>query len=168
MIWMKVTLNKKELPRTRTIMDKLTVEPLPLSAQNSVGMDWILFSRSTVASKSRWQALGIQPALEAESTMVSIWHPLSEHPLSPTGPGVVIIGYNGCPTWGYLGSTCGYRSNWGGNQVIVVVSMPNGLYALTYAHLQNAAVSAGTVISKGTVLGTMGSSGNSTGSHLAP
>ncbi|NLC42173.1 MAG: peptidoglycan DD-metalloendopeptidase family protein [Erysipelothrix sp.] len=87
-------------------------------------------------------------------------------PIVSTGPGVVIIGYNGCPTWGYLGSTCGYRSNWGGNQVIVVVSMPNGLYALTYAHLQNAAVSAGTVISKGTVLGTMGSSGNSTGSHL--
>lgn len=87
-------------------------------------------------------------------------------PVVSTGPGIVIVSFNGCPTYGYLGSTCGYNNNWGGNQVITVVQMEDGLYALTYAHLQNASVSTGTIIEKGTVLGTLGSSGNSTGPHL--
>ncbi|NLC05651.1 MAG: peptidoglycan DD-metalloendopeptidase family protein [Erysipelothrix sp.] len=87
-------------------------------------------------------------------------------PIVSTGPGIVIKSYQGCPSVGYLGSTCGLNNNWGGNQVITVVQMPDGLYALTYAHLTSVAVSDGQIISKGSTLGYMGSSGNSTGSHL--
>lgn len=84
-------------------------------------------------------------------------------PVYSTGPGVTVFANNSCPAWGWLGNPCG---SYGGNQVITIVSINNSLYALTYAHLQSAAVSQGTPIEAGTLLGYLGSSGNSSGPHL--
>lgn len=83
-------------------------------------------------------------------------------PIVSTGPGVVVYTNSSCG-YGYLGSTCGYG---GGNQVNVIVSMNNKLYGLIYAHLSQVNVSRGQSISAGTVLGLLGSSGNSSGPHL--
>lgn len=86
--------------------------------------------------------------------------------VTSTGPGIVVNAWQGCPTYGYLGSTCGYKNNWGGNQVMTIVSMNGKLYGLFYAHLESVNVSTGQKISAGTLLGTVGSSGNSSGPHL--
>ncbi|HHX52172.1 MAG TPA: peptidoglycan DD-metalloendopeptidase family protein [Erysipelothrix sp.] len=80
-----------------------------------------------------------------------------------TGPGVVVYTYTGCPTYGWLGNSCG---GYGGNQVISIVSVNNSLYALKYMHLQSANVSIGTQLDTYSVIGTVGSSGSSTGPHL--
>lgn len=60
---------------------------------------------------------------------------------------------------GYDGATTG-NGNW------VVVKYNNSLYSL-FAHLASAStLTTGTSYSKGTVIGTMGNTGNSTGKHL--
>lgn len=84
-------------------------------------------------------------------------------PIVATGPGIVIDTNTGCPTWGYLGNMCGYG---GGNKVQVLYSMNNKIYSLLYAHLQSVNVRQGQVVTKGQQLGTLGSSGSSTGPHL--
>lgn len=84
-------------------------------------------------------------------------------PIVATGPGIVINTNTGCPTWGYLGNMCGYG---GGNKVQVLYSMNNKLYSLLYAHMQSVNVRQGQVVTKGQQLGTLGSSGSSTGPHL--
>ncbi len=84
-------------------------------------------------------------------------------PIVATGPGIVINTNTGCPTWGYLGNMCGYG---GGNKVQVLYSMNNKIYSLLYAHLQSVNVRQGQVVTKGQQLGTLGSSGSSTGPHL--
>ena len=86
--------------------------------------------------------------------------------VTSTGPGIVVNAWSGCPTYGYIGNTCGYKKNWGGNQVMTIVSMNGKLYGLFYAHLEKVNVTTGQKISAGTLLGTVGSSGNSSGPHL--
>lgn len=86
--------------------------------------------------------------------------------VTSTGPGIVVNAWSGCPTYGHIGSTCGYKNNWGGNQVMTIVSMNGKLYGLFYAHLEKVNVTTGQQISAGTLLGTVGSSGNSSGPHL--
>lgn len=83
-------------------------------------------------------------------------------PVVSTGPGIVVSAGGGC-SYGWLGNTCnGMR----GNYAVTVVAMPDGLYALKYYHLSSVNVRAGQVISTGTELGKVGSTGNSTGPHL--
>jgi peptidoglycan hydrolase CwlO-like protein len=81
--------------------------------------------------------------------------------------GVVIYNANNCPTYGYLGSTCGYpgRSS-GGNQAYLIVSVDGKTYAITYMHLmKDSVVPIGTIVSQGDYIGKTGSSGSSTGAH---
>lgn len=84
-------------------------------------------------------------------------------PVVSTGPGVVVKASGGCSTYGYLGNSCG---NYAGNYVVTIVSMNDKLYGLMYAHLSEIYVGQGQIVQQGTVLGTIGSSGNSTGPHL--
>lgn len=85
------------------------------------------------------------------------------------GNGVIINSANGCPTYGYLGSSCGGAyggSSGGGNQVYLLTAVNDGLYAVKYCHLQlDSPIPTGSVVSAGDIVGRVGSSGNSSGAH---
>ncbi|KAF0225692.1 MAG: Peptidase M23 family [Erysipelotrichaceae bacterium] len=81
--------------------------------------------------------------------------------------GVVIYSSNSCPTYGYLGNSCGRpgRSG-GGNQVYLIVSVNNKSYAIAYLHLQqNTALPIGRIVDGTDTVGKVGTSGSSTGAH---
>lgn len=84
-------------------------------------------------------------------------------PVYSTGPGVVVRSQGGCPTYGYLGNPCG---GYAGNMVTTIVSINNKVYALSYMHLAGINVGVNDIISEGSMIGTVGSSGNSSGPHL--
>lgn len=76
--------------------------------------------------------------------------------------GTVTITNTGCPV-GYLGSTCGY--GWG--NYIRITHVINGVtYESIYGHLSQVNVGANRQVKAGEIIGLMGSSGSSTGSHL--
>lgn len=90
------------------------------------------------------------------STHFAWWHPgidmsnLSGPPVSSADGGTVVV--------------AGWPDNYGyGNRVIV--DHGNG-YQTLYAHLSNIYVGVGQVVSRGQVVGQMGSTGRSTGTHL--
>ena len=97
-----------------------------------------------------------------------------------------IGGHVSCPIWGYKGHTgvdiagCGYGSNiyasaagtvvkvkWGntGYGYHVIINHGDGIQTL-YAHMSNIYVKNGQYINQGDIIGAMGSTGNSTGTHL--
>jgi len=88
--------------------------------------------------------------------------------LYAVGNGVVIYSANACPTYGYLGNRCGAPGASGfGNQVHLIVAIGTSVYAISYAHLmQNTALKTGIIVNQGDVIGKMGTSGSSTGSHV--
>ena len=82
-------------------------------------------------------------------------------PIYSIGSGTVIYVYNGCSAVGSgLGDTCGGSL---GNHVII--DHGNNMYVI-YAHNASNSVSVGQTVSRGQVIGTMGSSGRATGTHL--
>ncbi len=83
-------------------------------------------------------------------------------PIYAAADGVVTYVYNGCPTVGYgVSDTCGGGL---GNRVDID---HGGGYKIRYGHMASGIkVSVGQKVSKGQVLGNMGSSGSSTGYHL--
>ena len=97
-----------------------------------------------------------------------------------------IGGYVSCKIWGYKGHTgldiagCGYGSNiyasaagqvvkvkWGntGYGYHVIINHGDGIQTL-YAHMSNIYVKNGQYVNQGDIIGAMGSTGNSTGTHL--
>ncbi len=82
--------------------------------------------------------------------------------------GVVLYSVDACPTVGYLGNKCGYPgSSFGGNQVYLMVNVNNKSYAIRYLHLQSGSpADPGMIVKPGDIVGRVGSSGNSSGSHL--
>lgn len=97
-----------------------------------------------------------------------------------------IGGYVSCKIWGYKGHTgldiagCGYGSNiyasaagtvvkvkWGntGYGYHVIINHGDGIQTL-YAHMSNIYVKPGQYVNQGDIIGAMGSTGNSTGTHL--
>lgn len=89
-------------------------------------------------------------------------------PIYAVGNGVIINRADGCPS-GYLGSACGYQyggSSGGGNQVYLLTIVNGNLYAVKYLHmLSGTPIAAGTVVTAGTKVGAVGTSGNSSGPH---
>lgn len=81
-------------------------------------------------------------------------------PIYSIGSGTVKTVISGCPGQGYYGSNCG-----GGYGNAVYVDYGNGM-VVKYAHLNTVTVREGQTLSRGQVLGTMGNSGSSTGTHL--
>jgi murein DD-endopeptidase MepM/ murein hydrolase activator NlpD len=82
-------------------------------------------------------------------------------PIFAAENGTVVETYSSCDNEGWYGSTCG----WGyGN--MVWIAHPGNVY-LVYAHmLNNVLVSPGQEVTKGQLIGYMGNSGSSTGTHL--
>ena len=82
-------------------------------------------------------------------------------PIYASRAGTVVETNNICANIGSYRNTCGRTY---GN--FVVINHGDGYYTM-YAHLlQNVAVNVGDTVSRGQVIGYMGSSGSSTGSHL--
>ena len=77
------------------------------------------------------------------------------------GEVIIVVGRGGAPTdRGFLGNREG-----GGYGRYVAIYHDNG-HVTVYAHLHDVNVSVGQKVGKGEVLGTVGSTGNSTGPHL--
>lgn len=82
-------------------------------------------------------------------------------PIYAAKAGTVIETNNNCPNYGYYGSRCGQSY---GNYIIIQHS--NGYYTM-YGHLtQDVRVRVGDSVGRGQIIGTMGDSGSSTGTHL--
>lgn len=85
----------------------------------------------------------------------------SGSPIYAAADGTVINANKNCPNAGYYGSKCGGEY---GN--FVYIRTTTGLTTM-YAHMRNdVRVSIGQSVKKGQLIGTMGSSGSSTGTHL--
>ncbi|WOO89037.1 peptidoglycan DD-metalloendopeptidase family protein [Mollicutes bacterium LVI A0078] len=85
-------------------------------------------------------------------------------PILATADGIVITARGGCDPWGgYLGNYCngGY-----GNYVMLMHSTSSGVVFSLYGHMSSITVSQGQTVYQGQQVGTLGQSGNSTGSHL--
>lgn len=81
--------------------------------------------------------------------------------------GVVLVSADGC-TYGGLGSTCAGTggSTGGGNQIYLLVSVQDKLYAVKYLHMQyGSPIAQGTQVKAGEHIGLVGSTGNSSGAH---
>jgi murein DD-endopeptidase MepM/ murein hydrolase activator NlpD len=82
-------------------------------------------------------------------------------------PAIDIAGWEGSPVsaadGGYVVTAGGGWNSGYGNQVII--DHGNGFVSL-YAHMSSVFVTPGMTVSKGTQIGTMGNTGNSTGPHL--
>lgn len=85
------------------------------------------------------------------------------------GNGVILKSVDGCGV-GYLGNSCGGNlggSSGGGNQIYLLTNINGSLYAVKYLHLlAGTPIATGTIVSAGDRIASVGSSGNSSGSHL--
>ena len=83
------------------------------------------------------------------------------------GNGVILRSADACPTYGGLGSGCGYPGSYGGgNQVYLLTKINGSLYAVKYLHMMSGSpIAQGTIVTAGTQIGKVGSSGNSSGPH---
>ena len=81
-------------------------------------------------------------------------------PIYSAREGTVVSVNTGCPKNGYLGSSCG--SGYGN---YIIINHGSG-YDIIYAHLSSVNVGVGSKVSRGQVIGAMGNSGSSTGTHL--
>lgn len=84
----------------------------------------------------------------------------SGSPIYSAREGTVVAINTSCAKTGYLGSSCGMGY---GNYIII---NHGNNYQVIYAHLAGVNVSVGSKVRRGQVIGTMGSSGSSTGTHL--
>lgn len=86
-------------------------------------------------------------------------------PLLSPGNGIVTATRGGCPTWGGYPGDC--NGGWG-NYVTLIINVEGNIYGVLMAHMQlnTFNVSPMDVVSAGTVVGRMGSSGSSTGPHM--
>lgn len=86
-------------------------------------------------------------------------------PLLSIGNGVVVSSRGGCPTWGSYPGNC--NGGWG-NYVTTMINVNGRIYGVLMAHMQlgSITVSSGDIVTMGTTIGKMGSSGSSTGPHM--
>jgi murein DD-endopeptidase MepM/ murein hydrolase activator NlpD len=88
----------------------------------------------------------------------------NKHVVAPAN-GIVAYTYDKC-TSGGLGNGCGIP--WGGgNQVLLIVQVGNRTYGILNCHMSKGLdVKTGDIVEQGTILGNVGSTGNSSGAHL--
>jgi len=88
---------------------------------------------------------------------------LGEELHAPAG-GVIIRADDSCG-YGYLGNSCGAWIAGGGNQVYLMCEVDGVIYGFMFFHLSRVDVSYGDYVFQDEVIGTVGSSGSSTGPH---
>ena len=90
-------------------------------------------------------------------------------PIRAPANGLVVYSTDGCGV-GYLGARCRgvpEGTYGGGNQIYIIGSVENKIYGFRYLHLlKGSPVKSGTILTAGDTIGLMGSSGNSTGTHV--
>ena len=92
-------------------------------------------------------------------------------PILAPADGVIISSVNTCSldTGNHLGNRCGGVAGKGmaagGNQIRMMVSVNGIVYGLIFFHMRQYDVHAEGVVTAGTMIGRVGSSGNSTGAH---
>lgn len=79
--------------------------------------------------------------------------------------GIDIDNVTGTPIWAAGAGVVTFNGTMNGFGKMIVVSHGSG-YETVYAHLDSSSVQTGDTVKKGEVIGAMGSSGRSTGSHL--
>ncbi len=114
-------------------------------------------SAGTWAYSSGYEHLGYDFAASVGTTIYAV------------GAGVVLNSANGCSTYGGLGQMCGYQfggAYGGGNQVHYLTVVNGSLYGVACYHMMlGSPVATGTILTGGTAIGQVGSSGNSSGPH---
>ena len=83
---------------------------------------------------------------------------------APAG-GVIIRADDGCGDPGSLSSSCGAWIAGGGNQVYLMCEVNGVVYGFIFFHMQSVYVGYGDYVLQDEVIGTVGSSGKSTGPH---
>ena len=79
--------------------------------------------------------------------------------------GIIIRADDSCADPGYLGSACGYWISGGGNQVYMMCEVAGKVYGIIFFHLNTVNVKYGDYLLQDDIIGTVGSSGCSTGPH---
>ena len=81
--------------------------------------------------------------------------------------GYIMFSSDACPTYGYLGSKCGYPgSTSGGNQVYLLCTVNGKTYMVKYLHLKSGTpIEMGKIVMAGDKIGETGASGNTSGPH---
>lgn len=80
-------------------------------------------------------------------------------------PGIDLVAPMGTPIPAAAGGvvlTAGWNNGGYGNYVVI----DSGSFITAYAHMSSVSTSAGAFVSQGTIVGLVGSTGNSTGPHL--
>ena len=143
-----VVSNKQEITKP---IDKIIVNSTPTS---TLGWGWPTISPYIVNSRFGYRWGRLHAGIDITGCGFG-------SPIFSATSGVVSQVVSGCADSGYYGSSCG--SGYGNH---VVVRANNGYY-VTYAHIKsNIPVSVGQVVGQGTIVGYMGNSGSSTGTHL--
>lgn len=123
-------------------------------AASSTSWGWPTISRYVITSKFGYRWGKLHGGIDISGSGFG-------SPIYSATDGVVITVNKSCADRGYYGSTCG-----GGFGNYLEVKSDTGLI-IYYAHLRkDIKVSVGDTVSKGTLIGTMGDSGSSTGTHL--
>ena len=120
------------------------------------GLDWAWPTRKpyVITTDYEWRWGSFHNALDISGTGFG-------SPIYAARAGTVVETYSSCANYGYYGNRCGLSY---GNYV--VIKHENDYYTM-YSHLtNNLNVHVGSVVGYGEVIGYMGSSGSSTGTHL--
>ena len=113
---------------------------------------WPTISPYIVTSEFKWRWGKLHAGIDISAAFGS--------PIYSVGNGTVTQTVSSCPGHGYYGSSCG-----GGYGNVIYVNYGNGV-EIKYGHLNSVNVSVGQKVSRGQLIGTMGNSGSSTGTHL--
>jgi murein DD-endopeptidase MepM/ murein hydrolase activator NlpD len=141
-----VIVNTTQPSSTNIPVTSTTQTPPPITTTGQIAI-YPLLNPSPITSRFGWRT-----------------HPLTG--MRRFHSGVDIGAPTGAPVVASLSGTV-VSAGWnGGYGKAVVIQQPNGVRQTLYGHLSEISVQAGQTIEQGTVLGLVGSTGNSTGPHL--